>query len=168
MNYFSHLALVSGAAALSTSIHAQTIPAGLEVDFEAGMACDFRLGIDIEGGPQVFRQFTDKNGNIRVLSAGQGSQLTFYNLSSGAKLTTRPNGSVSHITINRDGSQTIVGTGHNVIALFPTDTPPGPDTTMYVGRIEFKFTPDCPTCATGLTDILRFNGRSTDLCAALS
>lgn len=155
--------LALGALGLSLSVRAQPQPSLPDIILEPGLACDFGLGIDVRGGPQVSREFTDRNGNVRLLSAGQGSQLTFYNLSSGNRLTTRPNGSVSHIVVNADGSQTIVGTGHNVILLFPTDQPPGPDAILYVGRIEFTLVPE-----TGLINILRFNGKSTDLCAALS
>jgi hypothetical protein len=158
------LAVAFGIVACSLSAQAQNLPPLEDLEFVGapGQACEFSLGIDIVGGNQVNRTFTDRNGNVRILSAGQGSQLTFYNLSTANVLSLRPNGSVSHITVNPDGTQSIVGTGHNVIVLFDTD-PGGPDASLYVGRIEFLFNPE-----TGFTQIFKFNGKSTDICAALS
>jgi hypothetical protein len=50
-----------------------------------------------------------------------------------------------------------------VVILFPTDTPAGPSTTLYVGRIVY----------TVVNDIQEFNvqthsGTTTDICAALA
>jgi hypothetical protein len=130
----------------------------------AGLACsDFDLQVDIFGGPQVNREFVDKDGNVvRTLLAGKGSTLVFTNLSSFATLTTRPNGSVSRTVLNPDGSSTTFATGHNVIIFFPTDVPPGPTTTLYVGRVVYTVDP-YGTWTLGPT-----SGTASDLCAALS
>ena len=131
--------------------------------FPAGNACEFDLQVDGSGGNQVQREFFDKNGNlVRTLSAGKGSALAFTNLGTGATLALQSNGSVSHVTKGPGGLDTWVSTGHNVIILFPTDTPPGPSTTLYVGRVEY--TVDVNFTFT----LLRSSGKKTDICAELS
>jgi hypothetical protein len=135
-----------------------------DVFFPAGQACAFDLGINISGGDhRVDKEFVDKNGNVvRTLSAGKGSALSFTNVATGATLSLKPNGSVSHVTINPDGSQLWTTTGHDVLILFPTDVPAGPSTTLYVGRLLFTVATD------GVFTLLQFSGKSTDICAALS
>jgi hypothetical protein len=149
-------ALLGGASAATA--------ADQTIDLPAGIACqDFGLRIEITGGNQVMKTFTDKNGNpVRFLSAGKGSALTFTNLSTGASLSLMPTGSVSHITFNPDGSSTWMTTGHNVLVLFPTDIPAGPSTTLTVGQVVF--TVDTNQVFT----VLKVSGVSTDICAALS
>ena len=84
------------------------------------------------------------------------------NVDTGASLSLRPNGSVAHVTLHADGSSTWVITGHNVLILFPTDSPPGPSTTLHVGRVVFT------SDANANFTVVSVSGRSTDLCAALS
>jgi hypothetical protein len=133
------------------------------IDLPAGLACsDFDLRVEITGAPQVERQFTDKNGNVvRMLVAGKGSILTFTNLSTGASLTLKPNGSVSRTTFNQDQSTTNTTTGHNVLILFPSDVPAGPTTTLYVGRVVYGVD------TSGVFTVQRTSGRTVDICAAL-
>jgi hypothetical protein len=138
---------------------------GAAMCFAAGEACG-NFGVQIEISPSAHRvshEFFDKNGNlVRVLSAGKGDALTFTNLSSGATLATKPNGSVWHDTYNPDGSTMSVSTGHNVIILFPTDVPPGPSTTLYVGQVVYSVDTD------GVWTIMKASGTKVDICAALS
>jgi hypothetical protein len=63
---------------------------------------------------------------------------------------------------NADGSRTVTLTGHNLLILFPTDVPPGPSTTLYVGRVVFTVD------AGGVFTLESTSGRATDICAALS
>src|SRR6266446_1640766 len=100
------LAVVLGPASPSTAAD----PADTVIDLPAGQACkDFDLHVEIRGGVQVVKEFMDKSGNlVRMLLAGKGSELTFTNLQTGATLTLKPNGSVTHITFNPDGSSTWV------------------------------------------------------------
>jgi hypothetical protein len=139
-------------------------PPDFVLDFPAGLACsDFDLQIEGRGGNQVFREFTDKDGNVvRVLSAGTGSALVFINLSTGDTLSLKANGAVTHIAFNPDGSSTWVTTGHNILILFPTDVPPGPSTTLYVGRVVFTVD------GSGVFTVQNDSGNSVDICAALS
>jgi hypothetical protein len=138
--------------------------ADFTLDFPAGTACEFDLQVNVSGsGNQVYREFFDRNGNlIRTLTAGTGNALTFVNVATGATLSLKANGAVSHVTKGPDGVDTWVSTGHNVIILFPTDSPPGPSTTLYVGRVVY--TVDVNFTFT----LLQSSGQKTDICAALS
>ena len=147
------LAAVSPAAAADATL-----------DFPAGVACSFELRLVISSSDQrVIREFTDKNGNVvRVLSAGKGATLTFTNLSTGASLVVKTNGSNSKRTINADGTETVLATGYNVIILFPSDVPAGPSTTLYVGSVTYTIDTN------GVFTITKTSGTTTDICAALT
>ncbi len=157
------LACMMAGALGSASLASAADPPDFTIDFPAGSACAFELLIEGSGGNQVYREFLDKNDNvIRTLSAGTGSALTFTNLDTGATFSSKSNGAVTHVTYNPDGPSTWVTTGHNVLILFPTDTPPGPSTTLYVGRVVF-------TVDTSFNFALQqHSGTATDICAALS
>jgi hypothetical protein len=138
--------------------------ADLELVFPAGIACeDFDLKIEITGSTQVFKEFTDRSGEVvRKLSAGKGSALVFTNLLTEATFSTKSNGTALHVTFNPDGSRTEVATGHNVIILFPTDEPAGPSTTLHVGRVVYTVEED------EVFTLQQVSGKRTDICAALS
>ena len=134
------------------------------IDLPAGTACkSFDLHVEIRNNPnRVMREFKDRKGNVvRVLTAGKGNTLVFTNVETNEKVTLSPSGSVEHITLNRDGSQTWAVTGHNVLILFPTDVPAGPSTTLYVGRLVFTVD------AKGVFTVQSASGTSTDICATL-
>ena len=128
------------------------------LNFPAGVACEFALQVDGTGGNSHTKVF--KNGVM--LTAGTGSALTFTNLSSADTLSLKSNGFSSTVTINPDGTQTIVSTGNFVVVLFPTDTPAGPSTTLWAGY------------STATVDTLgnfhlgKTVSHSADICAALS
>lgn len=137
-----------------------------QIELPAGQACaDFGIGIDIVPPKnRVEKTFYDKDGNpVRYLTAGKGNQLIFTNSASGFTLTVKTGGSVEQVTPNPDGTQTWVTTGHELLILFPTDTPSGPATTLYIGRLVFKLDPSSFT----FLGISSFTGRSVDICAAL-
>lgn len=133
------------------------------IELPPGVGCEFGLNIYVTGSTQVHKEFTDKNGNIvRILDAGKGSKLTFENTSTGATVSLRPNGSVTHTTVNPDGSTTVMSTGHNVLILFPSDIPAGPSTTLYVGRVVY-------TVDTSFVFTLQSSsGKKIDICARLA
>jgi hypothetical protein len=136
-----------------------------EQKFDAGQACDFTLQIAGSGGHGLTdRAFFDKNGNLRLylINAGSGMALTFTNLDTGASLSLDSTGSVETLTPNADGSMTLVAMGHNVIIMFPTDSPPGPSTTLYVGRVVISVGDN------STFTLQRTSGTATDICAALS
>src|SRR5215510_10744361 len=131
--------------------------------FPAGTACNFDLQIDGSGGNSHVKEFTDKNGNVvRSIQAGTGFALRFTNLATGNAASTKSNGAVSHTTFNSDGSSTQTLTGHNLLILFPTDNPPGPSTTLIVGRVVFTVD------VNGVFNVQEVSGNTTDICGALS
>jgi len=133
-------------------------------DLAAGLACaGFDLRIEAwHAKNRVEKEFTDRNGNVVRLFAGNGALLALTNLDSGESLIMRTGGSVVHITV-RDGTETWVNKGHNVVVFFPTDVPAGPSTKLYVG--ELVYTVDLET---GVFTLKSVTGTSTDICAALS
>jgi len=137
--------------------------ADFSVVFPAGTACAFDVQVDGSGGNPVYREFHDKDGNlVRTLTAGTGSALTFTNVATGATLSLKSNGAVTHVTKGPEGVDTYVSTGHVVIILFPTDSPPGPSTTLYVGRVEYTVD------VNSTFNVLRSSGQKMDICAAIS
>jgi hypothetical protein len=128
------------------------------VGFPAGLACEFPLQIDGTGANFHMKEF--KNG--RIFSAGKGFALTFTNLDTSDTLPLKSNGFTQTMTNNPDGTQTVVLTGHNIVVNFPTDTPPGPSTTLYVGRVVIIVD------SLGNGDLREASGNTVDLCAALS
>lgn len=161
--YKSHL-LGSAVLALGLGPVNQVNAADFSITLPAGLACEFDLTVNIDfNDNRVFKEFTDKDGQVvRMISAGKGDDLEFVNTETGATYSIAGNGSVTKTTINHDGSTTNSATGHNVIILFPTDQPPGPTTTQYIGRVVYTIdTNDVFT-------LQKVSGRQVDICAALS
>lgn len=140
-------------------------PPDAVIEWPAGIACDFGLRIEIRGaGHLTIKEFFDRNGNfVRFLIAGQNSALSFINAETGASVSFRPQGVVQQIRPNPDGTTTVISTGHVGITFFSTDIPPGPSTVMYVGRLETLV-----DSSGTVTTLVSFNGRKTDICAAVS
>jgi hypothetical protein len=138
--------------------------ADFTVDLPKGNACpsfDLRVQSIGEG---TAKDFYDKDGNlVKSITAGRGAQLTLTNLATSVSLNLKANGSVSKVTRNADGTSTWVITGHNVLILFPTDVPPGPTTTLYVGRVVFTV-----DNSTQVFTLLGTSGKSVDICAMLA
>ena len=131
----------------------------------AGLACaDFDLTIEITPSDHyVIKEWTDEYGNpVRQITAGRGDDLEFINETTGATFSLMGNGSVSHTTVNPDGSKTVSTEGHNVLILFPSDFPPGPSTKQYVGRVVYTIDPY------EVWTLQKISGKTTDICAALS
>jgi hypothetical protein len=153
--------VVAGAAA-GVGVLSVGVPAASAGDFHlqlpAGQACTFGLDIDGSGGHQK----THNLPNGQVLTTGTGSSLTFTNTATGKTITLPSNGAVSKVTNNADGTTTNVVTGHQVIILGPGDTPAGPSTTLYVGRVVY--TAD----ANQVFTVRSTSGRHTDICQALT
>ena len=154
----SMLAIAMGSAS-------QVNAADVTLTIPAGLAClnfDLTINIDVND-KRVYREFTDKDGQtVRIIDAGKGNDLEFVNDATGATFALQGNGSVSHTTVNPDGTYTVSAEGHNVIILFPTDEPPGPSTIQYVGRVVYTVDVD------GTFTLEKVTGTSTDICAALS
>lgn len=135
-------------------------------ELPAGLACkDFALGIEATGSNVTVRTFVDRKGEpVRILQAGRGYTLTYTNLDTGESLTIRPTGSNRTIVDNGDGTLTVTETGTAGIILFPSDTPKGPSSTQFYGRIVYTLLNDGSFTLTSL----KTSGTSIDICAALA
>ena len=155
---------LASALALGLSIAAPVAAAEPAYVFDPGVACTFGLGIDGGAlGPRNYREFTDDEGNVLwTLLAGRGGSTTFTNMETGATLSMPATGSVARVANHPDGSGTMYLTGGWVLIMFPTDVPPGPSTTVYIGRVVADFAAD------GVTTLQSVSGTATDVCAALS
>lgn len=133
----------------------------------AGVACSFPLTITDDGsGHRVERTFYDRNGNpVRMINNGTGPDLTLTNDLTGASITLKGNGSNLLTKPQADGTLWMRATGHVVLIMFPTDSPPGPTTTLYVGQLVVTYD---PASSTNFTVLESASGRQVDLCKELS
>ena len=167
------LALAVGGAAVALTA---TQPAFAQepepVFLPAGLGCPgFNLQFQATGGKLHTREFTDADGNlVRILTAGKGVDATYTNYGTdpvnpvaGESVTVKTAGSVTKTMFNPDGTQTVTGTGHNGLILFPSDVPAGPTTTHYIGRIVYNVDP-----ATGVFTLVSTTGQERDICAELA
>ena len=79
-------AMVSASALLgAATVSAADAPPDAVFELPAGTACAaFDVTVEVRGGTQVAKEFTDKNGNVvRRIAAGKGSELTFINVRDG-------------------------------------------------------------------------------------
>ena len=137
-------------------------PPDVVYELPAGVACSgFDLRIEEWYGNRGIREIK-KNGVVRTISAGTGSALRYTNLNTGETLSSRSSGAVWIERKNPDGSTTNEFMGHLVLVLFPTDSPPGPSTTLYRGRVVVLIDTN------GIYTVLSESGETTDICAALS
>lgn len=138
-----------------------------EITVPAGSGCpnfDLRIAVD-EGVDRVFKEFHDRNGNlVRVISAGRGAIETLTNVPTDTSVTFKTGGSVSRTTPNPDGTYTLTLTGHNIVIFFPTDEPPGPRSTLYLGRVVFTISDPVSNTILG---IQQTSGKQVDICAIL-
>ena len=142
-----------------------TVP-GVDIPLPAGTGCpNFDLLIHSEDVNRVVKEFRDRNGNlVRTISAGRGAIETFTNVDTGVSVTFKTGGSVMRITRNPGGiTSTMTLTGHNVFILFATDNPPGPKSTLYIGKVVLTVDD-----AFNVFDIKQTSGTQVDICAILS
>lgn len=157
------VSLVMGMMALLAALLVGALPGTAAGDFQitlpAGTACPgFAVSISGSGGNS-----SDKIvGNGRIITTGTGSNLVFTNVATGETLALKSNGAPKQTTTNEDGTLTVTSEGHQVIVLFPTDTPPGPSTTLIVGRVVYTVD------AAGNFVVQSVHGNTTNICAKLS
>jgi hypothetical protein len=167
------LALAVGLAAVALTATQPAFAQDPEPVFlPAGLGCPgFNLQFQATGGNLVTREFRDADGNlVRIITAGKGVDLTYTNYGPdpvnpvpGESVTVKTAGSVMKTVFNPDGTQTVTGTGHNGLILFPSDVPAGPTTTHYIGRIVYNVDP-----ATGVFTLVSTTGQERDICAELA
>jgi hypothetical protein len=158
--------VLAGSVAVAAPAVAEDLPS-----YPAGQACTFALGIEASGAVDGMVE-TSLPPTGKILTAGRGRTLKFTNLDTGASatvstdqapsVTVKASGSVLRTTQYPDGSSIVSTGGHNVIILFPTDYPAGPSTKLYVGSLVYRTDQD-----ENFT-VLKFGGRTTDICALLS
>ncbi|MBA2695703.1 MAG: hypothetical protein ACR2FV_11725 [Ornithinimicrobium sp.] len=125
-------------------------------DFPAGVACEFPVRLEFPAPSRT--DFGDG-----VLFAGRNGPLTITNLATSESLVQPTRGTqVRLVSVAPDGTQTQSASGNLVLALFPTDVPAGPSLVLYVGRLVYTISPE------GVYTIVSQEGRTVDLCAALS
>lgn len=163
---------LSALAAGALAVPAQPALADEPLILPVGLGCpDFNLGLSSSGGNLHTLEFKDADGNVvRTLTAGKGVLLTYTNYGedpdspvAGKSISIKTGGSVTKTVNNPDGTQTVTGTGHNGLIMFPTDVPAGPTATQYVGQIVYHVDP-----ATGIFTLLSTTGTKIDVCDALS
>jgi hypothetical protein len=132
-------------------------------DFPAGIACSFPLLIESDGtGHRVMKEFYDRTGNVvRYIDNGTGPDLRLTNTATGANMTLQGNGANVVTRPQPDGSVLVRTTGHNILIMYPTDAPPGPSTTLYVG--QFVYTVN----SGGVFTLQSSSGRQVNICAEL-
>lgn len=124
---------------------------------------DFDILISGTGGNQTTKVTRDKNGYVRTVTGGDGYILTFSAVDGdevGTSVTVPTNGSVTHRTVNPDGTTTFNLTGQNVFIYFPTDTG-GARTILYTGKATVT------NSATGVSTFQSASGRQTNICNLL-
>ena len=97
-----------------------------------------------------------------LIEAGNGWDLTFTNLNNDKEITLPSNGSVMKTTFTSSDTRTVQATGNNIVILFPTDTPAGPSTKLYTGRIVYTVAPG------EVFTVQSTSGRTTDICELLA
>jgi hypothetical protein len=154
----------AGGLLLAATISCPAMAAFTEIyTFPAGVACSFELKVEGDGsGVRVKREPT--HGHYVAISAGTGEDLRLTNTSTGTSLTLQGNGAVQMTTRQPlpNGYTLIKLTGHNILFMYPTDTPPGPSSTLYAGQVNYSVD------AQGNYTVLSSAGSKTDLCAALA
>jgi len=138
------------------------------ISFPTGLVCeDAALSVTVSDNSRlVTRTFTSRDGTVRSLTAGTGSDLVFFNPNHpSVTYALKGNGAVARSTTTAGGTTTVTLTGHNIIFYFPTDTllggTPGPATFLVTGSEVFSV--DAAQNSTQLSE----SGNITDICAQL-
>jgi hypothetical protein len=173
------LALAS-ALAVATAAPASAAPpvSSPEEDFEAvytaGSACaGFDLRVQGTGSNRTVKDFTDENGNTRLIAAGKGWDLTFTNDFNGKTLVVPSTGSHTDFKVfpgppddgeSLTGLRTLHSSGTFFLVLFPFDVPAGPSATLYKGGQVYLTSRDDEGA---IWRLQRASGRTTDICALI-
>jgi hypothetical protein len=128
----------------------------------AGTACSFPLLIELTGGNLQQRSLTTaRDGTVRTVTAGSTGTLTLTNVSTGESISF-PSRGVGQRSVTSNGITTISTGGQLFLALFPSDVPPGPSSTLYTGRVVYTVD------AEGVFTLQKTAGRQVDVCAELA
>ena len=132
--------------------------------FPAGQACeDFPVGIRNPEGPDLRREFTDRNGNTVQLFAGRSGAISYTNTKTGETVSFNARGTRLLVTENPDGTLRLEYSGQVGLIQFPGDVPPGPFISQISGRLVANFNPEDES-----GEVLEVRGRQIDVCAELA
>ena len=173
MSASHRIGLVAASSALLAALCVFSVEsakaAPFTISFPTGLVCkDSAVNVDVADNARAkTRTFTTPDGTVRMLTAGTGSDLVFYNPNHpDVTFALKGTGAVTWSTSAADGKTTLTLTGHNVVFYFPTDTllggATGPATLLVVGREVIKVD------AAGNFTQLSETGDVTDICEQLS
>lgn len=131
--------------------------------FPPGLVCP-GFAVQWTWSPEVdtYQEVANRRGDVVHGFALQRGDMTVTNLDSGASITVHTDGSIFHDRFYPDGSALVTLVGEYVVGIYPTDTPPGPSTRLYNGRMDFRVDVD------GNWTVLSFRGTEVDLCAPIA
>lgn len=164
----SRLAAITAAAAATLLAPAPTATGAdtHDIELDPGVACEFRVGLDITGGHRNVRKYAGKDGNPVTVLSGAAESVLVTNLDSGESFRVKSWGARTKETVGEDGTTTVVNSGHLLLVLFPGDdggnTLSTPSTTLIAGRAEYTVD------AKGVFTLRRISGKTTDICAVLA
>ena len=158
------LAAPQAAVASPPTIEKLGPPADQHYDLPKGQACPgFGLLVDLTDSQTRTKVFKNGKGEIiRTIEAGLGYERTYTNKSTGKKVVFPSKFFSTDTKFHKNGLRTVTSTGRFGLILFPTDVPPGPSTTEYVGRVVYTATP------TNDFTIKSTKAKEIDVCALLS
>ena len=148
------VAAVGAAQPASAAESSFTLPAGL--------GCSFALKVTLTGGTLQPRNVTTGNGDpTRIVTAGSTGTLTIENLDT-PKSISFPSRGVGQTEATEGNSTTVKTGGQLLLILFPSDSPPGPSTTLYTGKVVYTIN------QTNDFQLQSTAGRQIDICAELA
>jgi hypothetical protein len=137
---------------------AQPASAQEKVTLPAGTACSFTLSFTLSGGNQQPRSFVGG----RLVEAGSTGMLTIVNEDADKTISFPSRGVGVRSVTTSNGITTVSTGGQLLLILFPSDTPAGPSTTLYTGRVVYTVD------GAGNFVLQRTAGRQIDVCAELA
>ena len=154
------VAVLPSAVALSAGQPTRTLVGSGTSTWPAGKVCAFPLMRDIFLNREVATTFpADANGDVRQIITGD-ALARFTNLDTGKSVVVRVSGP-STVTYHADGSIHYESKGATTYELFVTDTPPGPDEILNLGRLVIDVNTN------GDYNVLSQTGNHVSICAAL-
>jgi len=132
----------------------------LNVDFEAGLVCDFAVRWDFVAGGNEFIYPVTPDGDQVIRQVGAISHATITNLDTGRSVTVRGGARLEYV-FHADGTVDVTARGIVAAAYFAGD---GVGPSMFLFRGNLRDRAD----ATFTLTAHEFRGNATDLCAALA
>jgi hypothetical protein len=158
-NRLTRYAIATVLAGAVTVGAAQTASAAESTTVPAGEACSFELTITAEDLQQRNLTGAENGRPTRLVSAGSTGTVT---VAGNGQSISFPSRGVGQTTVTEGDVTTVATGGQLLLALFPTDVPPGPSTTLYTGRVVFTI-----NNLTGVFTLQKAAGRQVDVCSAL-